>query len=340
MTQTTLDDNRRPEGDAVAEVETAGRTPDRVENVVRRRRSLAVPLVLQLFAMVGIGALLYSSAADWFSTLNHDSEISGYVESVEQLTGPERTEALDIARDYNAHMPQGVLRDPYSTPQDAARNDAYALYAEILRVSDNGVIGELSYPSLGIGLPVYHGTSEEVLRKGVGHLYGSSLPVGGPSTHSVLTSHSGLLNASLFTRLPEAKLGDTFTVQVLGERHWYRVDHIETILPEQTEMLQIVPDEDIVTLITCTPIGINSHRIVVQGTRIDPPADAGRHAVEGDGRTAGFPWWAVIFVGGSALTGYLLFAPPSRRRREADATAGGRHGWAVQRRGGEQRGAR
>ena len=281
----------------------------------RQKTSLAVPITLQILAMVAIGALVYSSAADWFATLRHNSQVSGYTQAVQQMPGPEREAQLALAREYNAHMPQGVLRDPYGTTavDEAADDAAYQAYQQILAVSDNGVIGQLTYPRLGIGLPIYHGTSDAVLKKGVGHLYNSSLPVGGPSTHSVLTSHSGLLNASLFTPLPKAKVGDTFTVQVLGETHWYQVDQIETVLPEQTEGLQIVDGEDYVTLITCTPIGVNSHRLLVRGVRVEAPTQfTGSHAIAGDGRTAGFPWWAVIFLGGSAATGYLLFAPPRK----------------------------
>ena len=281
----------------------------------RQKTSLAVPITLQILAMVAIGALVYSSAADWFATLRHNSQVSGYTQGVQQMPGPEREAQLALAREYNAHMPQGVLRDPYGTTavDEAADDAAYQAYQQILAVSDNGVIGQLTYPRLGIGLPIYHGTSDAVLKKGVGHLYGSSLPVGGPSTHSVLTSHSGLLNASLFTPLPKAKVGDTFTVQVLGETHWYQVDQIETVLPEQTEGLQIVDGEDYVTLITCTPIGVNSHRLLVRGVRVEAPTQfTGSHAIAGDGHTAGFPWWAVIFFGGSAATGYLLFAPPRK----------------------------
>lgn len=289
------------------------------------RRRLGVPLALQIGAMIGIGALLYSSAADWFATLNHDSEISGYIDSVEQLPDHEREAELQLARDYNAHMPQGVLRDPYSAPAEQNERDAaYRAYEEVLRVSDNGVIGDLAYPRLGIGLPLYHGTSDEVLAKGAGHLYGSSLPVGGPSTHSVLTSHSGLLKASLFTPLPGARIGDTFQVTVLGETHYYEVDRIDTVEPEQTEGLRIVHGEDYVTLITCTPIGINSHRLLVRGVRVDAPTSDDGRALAGDGRTAGFPWWAVGFAGGSAAVAWVLFAPPSgrrRQRRQADGTS-------------------
>ena len=277
----------------------------------KQRRALATPILLQIAAVIGIGALLYSSAADWFATLGHNAEVSGYVEAVDQLPDEDRLDALRVAREYNSHMPQGVLRDPYSQvandPADAA---AYAAYEQVLRVSDNGVIGELRYPRLGIGLPVYHGTSDEVISKGAGHLYGSSLPIGGPSTHTVLTAHSGLVHASLFTPLPNAELGDTFQITVLGETHHYRVDSIETVQPDHTGALRIVNGKDYVTLITCTPIGINSHRVLVRGERIASPETAGTQVVAGDGRTAGFPWWAVGFVGGSAAVAYVLFAPP------------------------------
>ena len=294
----------------------------------KSRRAWATPILLQIAAVIGIGALLYSSAADWFATLGHNAEVSGYVEAVDQLPDEDRLDALRVAREYNSHMPQGVLRDPYSQiandPADAA---AYASYEQVLRVSDNGVIGELRYPRLGIGLPVYHGTSDEVISKGAGHLYGSSLPVGGPSTHTVLTAHSGLVHASLFTPLPGAKLGDTFQITVLGETHYYRVDSIETVQPDHTGALRIVNGKDYVTLITCTPIGINSHRVLVRGERIANPDTAGTQVVAGDGRTAGFPWWAVGFLGGSAAVAYVLFAPqrtPGPRKRASRRAAGAR----------------
>lgn len=297
----------------------------------RRRPGTAVPLALQLGAMLGIGALLYPVAADWFATLNHDAELSGYVEQVAALPDADREAALEAARSYNALMPRGVLRDPYADDLavDPAEDEGRLAYGEVLRVSGSEVIGELRYPRLGIGLPVYHGTSEEVLAKGVGHLYGSSLPVGGPSTHSVLTSHSGLVRASLFTPLPQARLGDTFQVTVLGETHYYRVDDIRTVLPGDTSSLSIVDGEDFVTLITCTPIGINSHRLLVRGVRVPAPEEAGGYALEGDGKTAGFPWWAPAFLGGSALTAYLLFAPPRRRRGVSDPSRTGADGEAA-----------
>lgn len=278
-----------------------------------RRRKLGVPIVLQLVAMVGIAALVYPAAADWFATLTHNAERSGYVRQVDSLTPADRRAGLDAAREYNEHLPPGALVDPYSQDGDpaaeAADAAAYEAYEEVLRVSDSGVIGEVVYPRLNIGLPLYHGAGEEAITQGVGHLYGSSLPVGGPSTHSVLTSHSGLVHASLFTKLPQAKVGDVFEVRVLGETKYYEVDGLETVEPFVTDSLDVVEGEDRVTLFTCTPIGVNSHRYLVHGVRVPAPADAGDHAIAGDGITAGFPWWALIFVGGSGMVAYLLFAP-------------------------------
>ena len=282
----------------------------------KNKRRLIVPLLLQIGAMIGIGALLYPSAADWFATLNHNAEVSGYVREVEALPSADREAKLEIAREYNSFMPQGVLRDPYApaaADETLTADSAYKAYEQVLSVSNNGVIGELSYPNIDINLPVYHGTSESVISKGVGHLYGSSLPIGGPSTHSVLTSHSGLIHAALFTPLTKAKIGDHFTVTVLGEKHYYRVDQIDTVLPEDTERLRVVNGEDYVTLITCTPIGVNSHRLLVRGVRTAAPLEKSASSlIAGDGKIAGFPWWAVTFLGGSAFVAYLLFSPPKR----------------------------
>lgn len=282
---------------------------------------LLIPALLQLGAMLGIAVLLYSSAADWFATLGHNAEVSGYVREIEQLPEASRIEALQKAKNYNSDIPPGYLRDPYSNlamQEDLSSNSDYQLYQGIASIGDSGVMGELSYPEVGISLPIYHGTSEEVLTKGVGHLYGSSLPVGGSSTHSVMTSHSGLVNASLFTKLLDAEVDDTFSVTVLGTQLHYQVIGLDNVLPEETESLRILDGEDRITLITCTPLGVNSHRLLVHAQRMDaPPADTGERIVAGDGMTAGFPWWAAIFLGASAAAAYLIFAPLMK-----DTTAG------------------
>lgn len=296
---------------------TRARTPS-------KRRRFALNIVLQVLAMLGIGLLVYPDAASWFATFQHNSEISGYVESVEQTPSEERQRILDAAYAYNDTLQPGSLTDPYiSEDPDEARSTAvYSAYEQLLRVSGSDAIGTLSYPRLGIGLPVYHGTADETISRGVGHMFGTSMPVGGPSTHSVMTAHSGLPNAKLFTSLLEAKAGDTFWVSVLGEDHHYRVESTETVLATDSVDLEIHKDEDWVTLFTCAPIGINSHRYMVHAVRIPNPDSAQADgAIVGDGRTAGFPWWAVWFIGGALITGFVLFAPAKRRRSAGRTTS-------------------
>ncbi len=284
-------------------------------------------VLIQLVIILGVVLLLYPTAADWFSSRLHNSETSGYVQAVEKVPPEVRQDLLDIANDYNSRMPQGPLRDPYGGDADSAEEGAaYAAYERMLEASSNGVIGNLVYENVAVDLPVYHGTSEEVLAKGVGHLYGSSLPVGGPGTHSVLTSHSGLVHATLFSQMPKkTAVGDEFSLDVLGEKHYYRVDQILTVLPNETDSLQIVDGEDHVTLITCTPIGINTHRLLVRGTRIPAPpeqAEAG-FWVPGDGVVAGFPWWAVG-LGAGVFFSFAVFATRTKPRRVHEEVHAGR----------------
>lgn len=266
--------------------------------------------------MIAIGVLAYPEAASWIARIGHNSEISGYTRQTERTSTEERTQILDAAYAYNEQLEPGPLTDPYISvnEDEALRSDLYLAYEQMLRVSGSDVIGTIVYPRLGIGLPAYHGTSDEVISKGIGHMYGTSLPIGGPSTRAVLTAHSGLPHSKLFTDLPKAKVGDTFWVSVLGEDHYYRVEQVETVEPGQTDSLQIVEGEDWVTLFTCTPIGVNSHRFLVHAVRIDDaeaPRDA---AIAGDGTSLGFPWWAAWFVGGSGVVAWILFAPPRAKR--------------------------
>lgn len=259
--------------------------------------------------IMGLGIVLYPSTADWFSRLAHNNEISQYREATAGITPTERSEALRLADAYNSRMPQGPLRDPFAYESAGADTDAgYAAYEQLLRVSDSGVIGRIKFADAGIDLPVYHGTDDEVISKGAGHLYGSSLPVGGPSTHAVLTAHSGLPSASLFTPLHDAEVGNEFWVEVLGERHWYRVENIETVEPNDLREMQIIEGRDFVTLFTCTPVGVNSHRLLVRGERIEAPPDSVGE-MQSD-VTAGFPWWATVFIGGTTATWWLLYRKP------------------------------
>ncbi|WP_243841775.1 class C sortase [Salinibacterium sp. ZJ77] len=283
-------------------------------------RSSSVGLLIVI--VLGLAVALYPSMADWFSRLNHNNEISEYRQVTQQLDPAVRSEALALADAYNARMPQGPLRDAfaYESP-DSEVQAGYAAYEQLLRISESGVIGRVKLASAGIDLPIYHGTDDEVISRGAGHLYGSSLPVGGPTTHSVLTAHSGLASASLFTPLHDVKLGDEFWIDVLGEQHWYRVDQIVTVEPGDLREMQIVEGRDFVTLFTCTPVGVNSHRLLVRGERIEAPAsEVG--AMQGDVE-AGFPWWLLAFVGGTAVASVLVFRTGPRGRRGEDPAVAG-----------------
>ncbi|MFN8049372.1 MAG: class C sortase [Ancrocorticia sp.] len=299
------------EKDLIADSGVVGTEAAVVRRMRRRRRRMATNVVLQIFAMIAIGMLVYPQGADWLSRIGHNADISGYVARVADTPSEERERILEAAYGYNDELQPGPLTDPYTSlaEDEALRSKLYLAYEEMLRISGTDAIGTLSYPAVGIGLPVFHGTAENTISRGIGHLYGTSLPVGGPDTHAVLTSHSGLPHAQLFSPLHKAKVGDTFWISVLGEDHYYRVERIETVLPGQTDSLEIIAGEDWVTLFTCTPIGVNTHRLMVHAIRIPDHEALGVDKIAGDGIRLGFPWWAVWFGGGSLTVGWLLFAP-------------------------------
>ncbi|WP_284977006.1 class C sortase [Arthrobacter sp. efr-133-TYG-104] len=274
-------------------------------------------IAMMVIAAIGLGLVLYPQAADWFSSLSHNSQLSGYAQDVQQLGPSARTLALDRARQYNSRIPAGQLRDPYSSQTPAPALDGQMKdYQSQLNVANDDVIGRLRYPSLNIDLPIYHGTSDDVLAKGIGHLYGSSLPVGGPGTHAVLTSHSGIPNAELFTPLHSAKTGDIFSSEVMDHDFYYQVTKIEVVEPDDISSLKITAGEDSITLITCTPIGVNSHRLLIHATRIaDIPKDAPeKKTLAGRQTNVGFPFWTVYFLGG-LLAFYFAAVIMNRRRR-------------------------
>lgn len=197
----------------------------------------------------------------------HQSRIhTQYQEQVKQMDDSAIRKAKELAIAYNkAIQPGAQLHDAFS-------NDALLWasqdYDHQLNIAGNGIMGYVSIPSIHIHLPIYHGTNSATLEKGIGHLLGSSLPVGGGSTHSILTAHSGMANQKLFSDLPQMKIGDVFYLEVLGDTLAYQVDQIKTVLPHDTTYLAIEPERDLCTLVTCTPFGVNTHRLLVRGTRI------------------------------------------------------------------------
>lgn len=168
------------------------------------------------------------------------------------------------AQEYNASHSKNVIIDAFT--DEAGESDEE--YENLLNPQGNGIMGSIMIPSIDVNLPIFHGTEEEELRAGCGHLQGTSLPVGGQGTHAVLAAHRGLPSAKLFTDLERLKCKDIFYITIMNEKIAYEIDQIKTVLPEETEELEIVKDEDYVTLITCTPYAVNTHRLLVRGHRI------------------------------------------------------------------------
>lgn len=216
--------------------------------------------------MVSIALICYPFISNYLMSLNHESEIVEYEEKIKDINKEKLDDEYQKAVEYNQSLlGQVVLTDPFD-PNIALQTDRD--YEQLLNPSGDGTIGHVKIPVLDIDLPIFHGTSEEVLLKGVGHLQNTSLPVGGICTHSVLTGHTGLSSAKLFTDLNLLKIDDIFYVSVLDKTLAYKVDNISVVKPNETEQLKIDPDHDYVTLVTCTPYGINTHRLFVRGVRI------------------------------------------------------------------------
>ena len=226
-----------------------------------------------LIIICGILLASYPWISNYVNERAADGEINVYEENVQNMDEEKLKEYLLDAQEYNAALldTRIALIDPF----DAEFNKLYkdTPYSNLLNYDSQGIMGFLEIPAIKVKLPIYHGTSPVVLQKGVGYLEGSSLPVGGESTHSILTGHTGLNKAKLFTDLTSVQKGDMFFVSVLGRKMAYVVDDINVVLPDDTSRLQVVEGKDYVTLITCTPYGVNDHRLLVRGVRTEYTAE-------------------------------------------------------------------
>ena len=253
--------------------------------------------------IAGIGILLYPAVSNLMYE-QRQKELAEYYESiVTEMPEEEKDSQWEECRIYNDDLRAGgvLLTDPF----DEAQLDPSAHpYVDLLNAAGDGAMGSLEIPAIGVDLVIYHGTEEEVLQKGVGHLQGSSLPVGGTGTHAVLSAHTGLSDKKLFTDLDQLEKGDTFYIHVLGDILAYQVDQIKVVLPSDTEDLQINAEEDYVTLITCTPYGINSHRLLVRGTRV--PYDEAKASEERAGKDTAGSW--LQDYGKAMIAGLILLA--------------------------------
>lgn len=225
-------------------------------------------LILVLIFIIGLSVVLYPTVSDYWNSRTQSRAIASYSETVAAMDEEDYNEVFAAAESYNQAL--GKVKMPF------VNFDQVEGYEELLDVSGTGIMGYVTIEKIRVELPIYHGTEDSVLQIAAGHLQGSSLPVGGKGTHSVISAHRGLPSAKLFTDLGELEEGDTFTVTVLNRKLTYQVNQIRIVEPQEIQELEIDPEEDYCTLMTCTPYGINSHRLLVRGIRIASD-DAGEY---------------------------------------------------------------
>ena len=271
-----------------------------------RRRVISVVIVL-----VGIAILLDPVVSTAFNIWMEQRAAGEYSRLVDKGDMSAMHAQLKRADEYNRHRAGVPILDPWSH-DDTAANTAYRDYLSQLNLFD--VMARLRIPSIDVDLPVYHGTSDDVLAKGIGHLYGSDLPVGGKGTHAVLTGHTGLKSATLFDNLKDVKVGDSIYIDVYDRKLRYKVYNIEVVLPDKIDSLRAQPGQDTVTLITCTPYGVNSHRLLVHAKRV--PYDAPEKASGGRG-LPGQLWMWLFGLGAMVALLLLVLAMRASRKRSA-----------------------
>ena len=289
------------------------------------KKSRASTVILIIVFLVGLSLLLYPSLSDYWNSFRQSRAIASYVESVSHLDNQEYQALLEEARAYNASLVGDKTR--FSPTEEET-----AEYLTLLG-STGGAVGYIEVPVISLSLPIYLGTSETVLQVGVGTMEGSSLPIGGESTHAVLTGHRGLPSATLFTDLDRLVQGDMFHIHILSETCTYEVDQILIVEPAEMDALEIVEGEDYCTLVTCTPYGVNSHRMLVRGHRIETPEDAVFVQVSPDALQMD-PLFIAPFVAVPILLVLLLFllfggqkrSAKSNSHQKAQAKKGGNSG--------------
>ena len=228
---------------------------------MRKKASIISTIVFIIILLVGLSVMLYPIVSDWWNSKAQSLAVSSYNASVAPLDNGETERLFAEAQAYNRKI--AGINSPF------INYDSVPGYEDILNISETGIMGYISIPVIKVEFPIYHGTSAEVLNVAAGHLQGSSLPVGGIDTHAVISAHRGLPSAKLFTDLDKLVVGDTFTINVLDRILTYEVEEILIVKPEEVDKLAIVPEKDYVTLMTCTPYGVNTHRLLLRSHRIE-----------------------------------------------------------------------
>ena len=278
---------------------------------MKKKNNNWTTVFLVLLLLAGVSLLLYPSLSDYWNSMHQTRAIASYAETVSQLDTAQYDEMWKAAQDYNRSLAQRETAFALTDEQKVA-------YESLLDVSGLGVMGYIEIPEIDCSLPIYHGTEESVLQVAVGHLEWSNLPVGGEGTHCVLSGHRGLPNAKLFTNLDKLAVGDTFLLRVLDEVLTYEVDQILIVEPEQVDALGIVPGEDYCTLVTCTPYGINTHRLLVRGHRVENTPEAARMHVTADATQFDPLLVAPVLAIPVLLLLLMILLVPKRRRKSRE----------------------
>jgi sortase A len=224
-------------------------------------RAHALDLLLGCVLLFGVGLLLYPTVSDWWNNMHQSQAIATYQKAVQDNSAEKNKKMWDAAVAYNAALPHDDSRFEMTAAQRK-------VYEQTLDVTGTGIMGYVEIPKISVRLPIYHGTDSSILQIAIGHIPGSSLPVGGLGTHCVISGHRGLPSARLFTDIDQLREGDLFTLNVLGKTLTYQVDQIRVVLPNQLDDLAIDDGLDLCTLVTCTPYGVNTHRLLVRGHRV------------------------------------------------------------------------
>lgn len=235
----------------------------------RRRNDRRGTILLVIVFFIGLAVMLYPSVSNWWNSRAQTKAIATYEEAVSEMTEEDYSSYFEAAEAYNERLAELGSDKTISVP-DLVDED----YWDLLNITGTGIMGYVTIDKIDVELPIYHGTDTSVLQNGAGHLEGTSLPVGGESTHCVISAHRGLPSALLFTDLDQLEVGDTFTITVLNQVLTYEIDQISIVEPDEIENLYIEEGKDYCTLMTCTPYGINSHRLLVRGVRIENADDA------------------------------------------------------------------
>ena len=278
-------------------------------------------LVICIIFLAGLSLLLYPFVANQWNNYRQKQLISGYEQVVSEK---EATEGIDYdaerkkAEDYNEALLPCVLPDSFALAESSGVDP---VYMNTLNIAGDEMMGSVEIPKINIKIPIYHTTEEEVLNKGAGHLEGSSLPVGGANTHAVISAHRGLPSASLFTDLDQMKVGDHFLLHVLDETLCYEVDKISVVKPEDTTALAVEDGQDLVTLLTCTPYGVNTERLLVRGLRVpyvDEEVKEEKTVLSGSSLHTNYLLWVFVGLSVTALFILVLYLKETKLKRRAN----------------------